>query len=98
MKKSEEYMKISVNKSESVDMNWVSVEPDNADKINEQAIKLLSNNSTTCTVLFAVKENKDGSRSPVFLISRNFRDPQFFIDDFMKLLGEHAKFNQVKKD
>ena len=91
-------MKINVNKSESIDMNWVSVEPDNADKINEQAIKLLSNNSITCTVLFAVKEDKDGSKYPVLLISRNFRDPQFFIDDFMKLLGEHAKFNQVKRD
>lgn len=94
----EEYMKINVNKSESVDMNWISVEPDNNDKINEQAIRLLSDNSITCTVLFAVKENKDGSKSPVFLISQNFRDPQFFIDDFMKLLGEHAKFNQVKRD
>mgnify|MGYP003394394534 FL=1 len=50
-------------------------------------------------MLCAVKENNDGSKTPVFLISQNFRDPQFFIEDFMKLLGEHAKFNQViRKD
>lgn len=91
-------MKITENRSETVDMKWVSFESDNGDKINEQAKKLLSDDSITCTVLFAVKENKDGSRSPVFLISRNFRDPQFFIDDFMKLLGEHARFNQVKRN
>jgi hypothetical protein len=96
--KNEEYMKININKSESVDMDWVSVEPDNKGKINEQATKILSDSSITCTVLFAVKENKDGSKSPIFLVSANFRDPQFFIDDFMKLLGEHAKFNQIKRN
>jgi hypothetical protein len=94
----DKYMKITESRSESVDMKWISIKPDNGDKINEQAIKLLSDSSITCTVLFAVKENKDGSKSPVFLISQNFRDPQFFIDDFMKLLGEHAKFNQVKRN
>ena len=71
------------------------MKPEKGSTINQQAMGLLSDKSVTCTVLFAVKENNDGSKSPVFLISQNFRDPQFFIDDFMKLLGEHAKFNQV---
>lgn len=62
-------------------------------------MKLLSDRSVTRTILFAIRDNKDGSKSPVFLVSQDFRDPQFFIEDFMKLLGEHAKFNQViKKD
>lgn len=91
-------MKVTESRSESVDMKWIAIKPDNGGKINEQAMELLSDNSITCTVLFAIKENKDGSKSPVFLVSRNFRDPQFFIDDFMKLLGEHAKFNQVRSD
>lgn len=91
-------MKVTESRSESIDMKWISIKPDNSDKINEQAMKLLSDNSITCTVLFAIKENNDGSKNPVFLISSNFRDPQFFIDDFMKLLGEHAKFNQVKRN
>jgi hypothetical protein len=88
----------SENRSESIDAKWISIKPSNDDKINEQVIKLLSDNSITCTVLFAVKENKDGSKFPVFLVSKNFRDPQFFVDDFVKLLGEHAKFNQIKDD
>lgn len=78
-------------------MKWVEIKPEKGSKINEQAMALLSDKSVTCTVLFAVKENSDGSTSPVFLVSQNFRDPQFFIEDFMKLLGEHAKFNQVIK-
>ncbi len=77
-------------------MKWVEIKPEKGSKINQQAIALLSDQSVICTVLFAVKENSDGSKSPVFLVSQNFRDPQFFIDDFMKLLEEHAKFNQVK--
>lgn len=76
-------------------MRWIEIKPEKGSKINEQAMKLLLDNSITCVVLFAVKENDDGSKSPVFLVSPNFRDPQFFIDDFMKLLGEHAKINQV---
>lgn len=80
-------------------MKWITLKPEKGSKINEQAMKLLSDQSVTCTVLFGVKDNKDGSKSPVFLVSQNFRDPQFFIEDFMKLLGEHAKFNQViRKD
>lgn len=80
-------------------MKWIVLKPEKGSKINEQAMKLLSDQSVTCTVLFAVKDNKDGSKTPVFLVSQNFRDPQFFIEDFMKLLGEHAKFNQViRKD
>ncbi len=76
-------------------MKWIELKPEKGSKINKQAMALLSDQSVTCTVLFAVKENKDGSKSPVFLISQNFRDPQFFIEDFMKLLGEHAKVNQI---
>lgn len=76
-------------------MKWIEIKPEKGSKINEQAIALLSDQSVICTVLFAVKANNDGSKSPVFLISQNFRDPQFFIEDFMKLLGEHAKFNQI---
>ena len=76
-------------------MKWIEIKPEKGSKINQQAIALLSDKSVTCTVLFVVKENNDGSKSPVFLVSQNFRDPQFFIDDFIKLLGEHAKLNQV---
>lgn len=76
-------------------MKWIELKPGKGSKINEQAKTLLTDQSVTCVVLFGVKENNDGSKSPVFLVSKNFRDPQFFIDDFMKLLGEHAKFNQV---
>lgn len=76
-------------------MRWIEIRPEKGSKINQQAIKLLLDQSVTCTVLFGVKNNDDGSKSPVFLVSRNFRDPQFFIEDFMKLLGEHAKFNQI---
>ena len=80
-------------------MKWIEIKPEKGSKINEQAMKLLSDDSIVCTVLFAVKDNDDGSKSPVFLVSQNFRDPQFFINDFMKLLGEHAKFNQIiRKD
>ncbi len=79
-------------------MKFIKIEPKDNDKINEQAIELLSDKSVTCTVLFAVKENSDGSRSPVFLLSSNFIDPQFFVEDFVRLLAEHAKFNQVKSD
>lgn len=78
-------------------MQWKEFKPRDEDKINDQAIELLSDPDIICTVLFAVKDNKDGSKSPVFLVSQNFRDPQFFINDFMKLLGEHAKFNQIRK-
>lgn len=91
-------MKVTESESESINMKWISISPNKDDKINDQAIRLLSDDSITCTVLFAVKENKDGSKSPVFLVSPNFRDPQFFIDDFMTLLGEHAKFNQIKRN
>lgn len=76
-------------------MKWIELKPEKGTKINEQAVALLSDRSVICTVLFAIKENDDGSKSPVFLLSQNFRDHQFFIDDFMKLLGEHAKFNQI---
>ncbi len=79
-------------------MKWIEIKSEKGDKINEQAMALLSDGSITCTVLFAIKENRDGSKSPVFLISQNFRDPQFFIEDFMRLLGEHAKINQVVRD
>ena len=80
-------------------MKWIEIKPEKGSKINQQAVALLSDQSVICTVLFAVKENNDGSKSPVFLVSQNFRDPQFFIEDFMKLLGEHAKVNQViRKD
>jgi hypothetical protein len=80
-------------------MKWIEIKPEKGSAINQQAITLLSDTSITCTVLFAVKENTDGSKSPVFLVSQNFRDPQFFIEDFMKLLGEHAKINQIiRKD
>lgn len=79
-------------------MRWIELKPEKGSKINEQAIALLSDKSVTLTVLFAVKENNDGSKYPVFLVSQNFRDPQFFIEDFMKLLGEHAKFNQVIRE
>lgn len=76
-------------------MRWIELKPENGSKINQQAITLLTDQSVTCVVLFGIKDNKDGSKSPVFLVSQNFRDPQFFIEDFMKLLGEHAKFNQI---
>lgn len=78
-------------------MKWIEIKPEKGSKINEQATALLSDESVTCVVLFAIKENDDGSSSPVFLVSQNFRDPKFFIDDLMRLLGEHAKFNQVKE-
>lgn len=77
---------------------WIEFEPDEGEKINTQAIKLLADPEIVCTVLFAIKGNKDGSTSPVFLLSQNFKDPQIFINDFLKLLTEHAKFNQVKRD
>lgn len=77
---------------------WIEFEPDEGEKINTQAIKLLADPEIVCTVLFAVKGNKDGSVSPVFLLSQNFKDPNIFINDFVKLLAEHAKFNQVKRD
>lgn len=77
---------------------WMTFEPDEGELINTQAIKLLADPEIVCTVLFAVKTNKDGSTNPVFLVSRNFKDPQIFVNDFVKLLTEHAKFNQVKKD
>lgn len=77
---------------------WIEFEPKEGEKINVQAIKLLADPDIVCTVLFAVKTNKDKSQSPVFLISQNFKDAQIFIDDFVKLLGEHAKFNQVKRN
>lgn len=76
---------------------WVEFEPEEGDKINIQAIKLLADPDIVCTVLFAVKTNKDGTSSPVFLLSSNFKNPQIFVNDLVKLLGEHAKFNQVKK-
>ncbi len=76
-------------------MKWIEFKPEKGSRINEQAKRLLSDKSVTCVVLFAVKENNDRSTSPVFLVSQNFRDAQFFIEDFMKLLGEHAKFNQI---
>lgn len=77
---------------------WIEFEPDEGEKINTQAIKLLADPDIICTVLFAVKTNKDGTSSPVFLVSQNFKDPKIFIDDLIKLLGEHAKFNQVKRN
>ena len=78
-------------------MKWIEIKPEKGSKINEQAVALLSDRSIICTVLFAIKENDDGSKSPVFLVNQNFRDPQFFIEDFMKLLAEHAKLNQIKR-
>lgn len=78
-------------------MEWKKLKLKDEDKINDQAMSLLSDPDVICTVLFAVKNNKDGSKSPIFLVSQNFRDPRFFINDFMKLLGEHAKFNQIRK-
>ncbi len=77
---------------------WIEFEPEEGEKINTQAIKLLADPDIVCTVLFAVKTNRDGSTSPVFLLSKNFKDSQIFINDFMKLLVEHAKFNQVNND
>ena len=76
---------------------WIKFEPEEGEKINTQAIKLLADPEIVCTVLFAIKTNKDGSSSPVFLLSQNFKDPQIFVNDFVKLLEEHAKFNQVKR-
>lgn len=78
-------------------MEWMEFKPGKNDKINEQAIKLLSDPKNICTVLFAVRDNNDGTKTPAFLISQNFRDPKFFIEDFVKLLGEHAKINQVRR-
>lgn len=77
---------------------WIKFEPEEGEKINTQAIKLLADPNIVCTVLFAVKTNKDGSSSPVFLLSQNFKDAQIFINDFVKLLEEHAKFNQIKRN
>jgi hypothetical protein len=77
---------------------WIEFEPDEGEKINVQAIKLLADPNIVCTVLFSVKKNDDGSSSPVFLLSQNFKDGQLFVNDFVKLLGEHAKFNQVKRN
>lgn len=77
---------------------WIKFEPEEGEKINTQAIKLLADPNIVCTVLFAVKTNKDGSSSPVFLLSQNFKDTQIFINDFVKLLEEHAKFNQIKRN
>jgi len=77
---------------------WIQFEPEEGEIINTQAIRLLADPEIVCTVLFAVKTNKDGSTNPVFLISKNFKDPQIFIDDFVKLLIEQAKFNQVKNE
>jgi hypothetical protein len=77
---------------------WIQFEPEEGERINTQAIRLLADPEIVCTVLFAVKTNKDGSTNPVFLISNNFKDPQIFIDDFVKLLMEQAKFNQVKNE
>lgn len=81
-----------------MDYKWIKFEPDDGEKINTQAIKLLADPEIICTVLFAVKTNKDGSTSPVFLISQNFKDPQIFVNDFVKLLGEHAKFNLARRN
>ncbi len=77
---------------------WINFEPEEGEVINTQAIRLLADPQIVCTVLFAVKTNNDGSTNPVFLVSRNFKDPQIFINDFVKLLAEHAKFNQIKRD
>ncbi len=81
-----------------MDYKWIGFEPEEGEKINTQAIKLLADPDIICTVLFAVKTNRDGSTSPVFLLSKNFKDSRIFINDFMKLLVEHAKFNQIKSD
>lgn len=81
-----------------MEYRWIEFEPDEGEKINTQTIKLLADPEIVCTVLFAVKTSKDGSVNPVFLLSQNFKDPKIFIEDFVKLLGEHAKFNQVKRD
>ncbi len=77
---------------------WIEFEPEEGEKINTQAIKLLADPDIICTVLFAVKTNKDGSNNPVFLLSQNFKDPKIFVNDLVKLLDKHAKFNQVKRD
>jgi hypothetical protein len=77
---------------------WIEFEPDEGEKINVQAIKLLADPNIVCTVLFAVKKNEDGSSGPVFLLSQNFKDGQIFVNDFVKLLGEHARFNQVERN
>jgi hypothetical protein len=77
---------------------WMGFEPEEGEKINIQAIKLLADPSIVCTVLFAVKTNKDKSQNPIFILSQNFKNPQIFINDFVKLLAEHAKFNQIDAD
>ncbi len=77
--------------------NWIEFEPNEGEKINTQAIKLLADPTVICTVLFAVKTNKDGSSSPVFLLSQNFKDGKLFINDFIELLSKHAKFNQIQR-
>jgi len=77
---------------------WIEFEPEEGEQINTQAIRLLADPDIVCTVLFAIKTNKDGSSSPAFLLSQNFKDPRIFINDFVKLLAEHAKFNQVRRN
>ena len=54
---------------EEIKMKWLELKPGKEDKINEQAIKVLSEQDNTCVVLFAIRKNKDGSSSPVFLVS-----------------------------
>jgi hypothetical protein len=39
-------------------MRWIELKPEKGSKINQRAMALLSDQSVTCTVLFAVKENK----------------------------------------
>lgn len=77
--------------------DWIEFEPTEGEKINTQAIKLLADPTIICTVLFAVKTNKDGSSSPVFLLSQNFKDGKIFIYDFIELLSKHSKFNQIQR-
>lgn len=77
---------------------WIKFEPEEGELINTRAIRLLADPEIVCTVLFAVKTNKDGSTNPVFLLSQNFKDPRIFIDAFVKLLVEQAKFNQIGND
>ncbi len=79
-----------------MDMDWKEHKIGKDNNINEQAIKLLSDPSMICTVLFAVKENSDGTKVPVFLVSSNFLNPKLFIDDFTMLLHEHSRFNLVQ--
>lgn len=77
-------------------MKWIVIKPKKEEKIREQTIRLLQDKSITPIILVGNKKNDDGSDSPVFLLSRNFRDPHFFIEEFTRLMAEQHKLNLVE--